>query len=52
MIRRASAFTSGDLRIERSVSNMWQQGENIRDIDARQMREMMGYVSRAFAVSR
>jgi MerR family transcriptional regulator, thiopeptide resistance regulator len=44
-------FTGGDPGIERSVGNMWQQEETIHGIDTAQMREMMGYVSRAMAAS-
>ena len=40
-------FTGGDPGIERSVSNMWQEEETIHGIDAREMRAMMAYVSRA-----
>jgi DNA-binding transcriptional MerR regulator len=44
-------FTGGDPGIERSLSNMWQQEENIHGIDTREMREMMAYVSEALAAS-
>jgi DNA-binding transcriptional MerR regulator len=40
-------FTGADPGIERSVGGMWQQEETIHGIDAREMREMMEYVSRA-----
>jgi MerR family transcriptional regulator, thiopeptide resistance regulator len=44
-------FTGGDPGIERSVSNMWRQEENIHGIDTREMREMMAYLSRARTAS-
>ncbi len=40
-------FTGGAPGIERSLGNMWQQEETIHGMDARRMREMMAYVSRA-----
>ncbi len=45
-------FTGGNSGIERSVSNMWQQEENIHGMDTSRMREMMEYVSRAIAASK
>ncbi len=42
-------FTGGDLGIERSVGNMWQQEETIHGIQTRQMREMIEYISKATA---
>ena len=45
-------FTGRDPGIERSVRNMWRQEENIHGIDTAQMREMMGYISRAIAASK
>lgn len=44
-------FTGGDPGIEGSLSNMWQQEENIQGIDTREMREMMAYLSRVRAAS-
>jgi MerR family transcriptional regulator, thiopeptide resistance regulator len=44
-------FTGGDPGIERSLNNMWQQEENIHGFDAREMREMMAYLSRARTAS-
>ena len=44
-------FTGGDPSVERPVANMWQQEETIHGIDTVQMREMMGYISRAMAAS-
>jgi len=40
-------FTGGDPAIARSLGTMWQQEENIHGVDAREMREMMEYLSRA-----
>jgi MerR family transcriptional regulator, thiopeptide resistance regulator len=45
-------FTGGDPGIERSLSNMWRQEENIHGFDTREMREMMAYVSEAMAASK
>jgi hypothetical protein len=44
-------FTGGNPSVERPVANMWQQEETIYGIDTVQMREMMGYISRAMAAS-
>jgi DNA-binding transcriptional MerR regulator len=44
-------FTGGDPGIERSVSCMWQQEENIHGIDTREMQVMMAYLSRARVAS-
>jgi DNA-binding transcriptional MerR regulator len=44
-------FTGGDPGIESSLSNMWQQEENIHGIDTREMREMMAYLSQARTAS-
>jgi DNA-binding transcriptional MerR regulator len=46
-IELVNEFTGGDPGIERSVSKMWQEEENIHGIDAREMRAMMAYLSRA-----
>jgi MerR family transcriptional regulator, thiopeptide resistance regulator len=45
-------FTGHNPGIESSVRNMWQQEENIHGIDTGEMREMMGYISRATAASK
>jgi DNA-binding transcriptional MerR regulator len=42
-------FTGGDPGIERSLSNMWQQEENIHGIDTGEVREMGEYINRALA---
>jgi DNA-binding transcriptional MerR regulator len=42
-------FTGGDTGITRSLGNMWQQEQEIHDIDTRETREMMEYVSKAMA---
>ena len=42
-------FTGGDPGIERSLSNMWQQEENIHGIDTSEAREMGAYINRALA---
>ena len=42
-------FTGGDPGIERSLSNMWQQEENIHGIDTSEVREMGAYINRALA---
>ena len=44
-------FTGGDPGIERSLSNMWQQEENIRGIDTDEVRGMGEYINRALAAS-
>ncbi len=44
-------FTGGDEGIRRSVTNMWQQEENLMGMDTANMREMMDYISRANAAS-
>jgi MerR family transcriptional regulator, thiopeptide resistance regulator len=45
-------FTGGDPGIERSLSNMYRQEEEIHGMDTSSMREMMAYVSRAMAASK
>ncbi len=42
-------FTGGDPGIERSLSNMWQQEENIHGVDTGEVREMGAYINRALA---
>ncbi len=42
-------FTGGDPGLERSLSNMWQQEENIHGIDTSEAREMGAYINRALA---
>ena len=42
-------FTGGDPGIERSLSNMWQQEENIHGVDTAEARKLGEYVSRALA---
>jgi TipAS antibiotic-recognition protein len=44
-------FTGGDPGIERSLSTMWQQEENIRGIDTGEVRGMGEYINRALAAS-
>jgi DNA-binding transcriptional MerR regulator len=44
-------MTGGDASIQRSMSNMWWQEETVGDMDAGPMREMIEYVSRAWAAS-
>lgn len=44
-------FTGGDSGILRSVTNMWQQEETLMGTDTANMREMIGYISRANAAS-
>ena len=44
-------FTGGDPGIERSLSNMWSQEENIHGIDTAETRALGEYVSRALAAS-
>ncbi len=48
-MRLIREFTGGDPGIERSLSNMWQQEENIRGIDAGEVRGMGEYINRALA---
>ncbi len=44
-------FTGGDSGIRCSVTNMWQQEETLMGMDTANMREMMGFISRASAAS-
>jgi len=45
-------FTGGNPGIAKSLSKMWQQEDTIHGMDTREMREMMGYVSKALAASK
>jgi DNA-binding transcriptional MerR regulator len=50
-MRLVEEFTGGDPGIERSLSNMWRQEEDIHGIDTGEMRAMMAYLSEATAAS-
>jgi MerR family transcriptional regulator, thiopeptide resistance regulator len=43
------AFTGGNPEIARSLGRMWEQEETIQGLNTREMREMMEYVSKAWA---
>jgi len=44
-------MTGGDEGVQRSMSNMWWEEENVGGMDAGPMREMIEYVSKAWAAS-